>query len=227
MTAPSPAELLGAWEQGLGETRARRALSVLAAARPDQELGELTVGERDRALLDLRSLAFGPTVTVLCDCAACGERIEATFDAGAVRTEGAVPPSTVDVGELTVRLPTAGDLVAAERAPDVEAARQVLLDRVLVSGEPVSDEAATALGERLAEADPQADVRLALVCPSCGRTWEEPFEVDALLWQELEAWAERLLEEVHTLASAYGWPERDILELSPARRATYLELIER
>jgi hypothetical protein len=227
VTAPSAAELLGAWEHGLGETRARRALVLLASAHPERAgLEELTVGERDRALLDLRSSVFGPAVTALGDCADCGERVEASFEAGDVRLDGPAA-ATVEAGGVVARLPTAGDLLAAEAAPDVEAARRVLLERIVVHGEAVTDEAAAALGERLAEADPQADVRLVLACPGCGRSWEEPFEVDTFLWQELEAWVVRLLEEVHTLASAYGWSEREVLELSPARRAAYLELVER
>jgi hypothetical protein len=32
-----------------------------------------------------------------------------------------------------------------------------------------------------------------------------------------------LLDEVHVLARAYGWNEREILGLSAARRAAYLE----
>jgi hypothetical protein len=222
VTAPSAAELLGAWEDGLGETRARRALVLLAAARPGGELGELTVGERDRVLLDLRSAVFGPTVTALGDCAGCGERVEATFEAGDVRADAVAREVRLD--GLRARVPTAEDLVAAEDAPDVETARRVLLERI--GGGTLIDEAAAELGERLAEADPQADVRLVLGCPGCGETWEEAFEVDAFLWQELDAWAARLLEEVHALASAYGWSERDVLALSPARRAAYLELVE-
>jgi hypothetical protein len=225
VTAPSAAELLGAWEDGLGAARARRALVLLAAACPGEELGQLTVGERDRALLDLRSLVFGPTVTALGDCAACGERVEATFEAEDVHADAVARDVRLD--GLVARVPTAEDLVAAEDAPDVEAARRVLHERILAGGASLSDEASIALGERLAQADPQADVRLVLGCPGCGATWEEPFEVDAFLWQELEAWAIRLLEEVHALASAYGWSEREVLALSPARRAAYLELVER
>jgi hypothetical protein len=227
VTAPSAAELLGAWEDGLGETRARRALVLLAAARPGEELGNLTVGERDLALLDLRSIVFGPTVTALGDCAGCGERVEATFEAGDVRADAVAREVRLD--GLRARVPTAEDLVAAEDAPDVEAARRVLLGRIVgeAEGGSLSEEAAAALGELLAEADPQADVRLLLACPDCGAAWEEPFEVDAFLWQELDAWAARLLEEVHALASAYGWSERDVLALSPSRRAAYLELAER
>jgi hypothetical protein len=34
-----------------------------------------------------------------------------------------------------------------------------------------------------------------------------------------------LLREIEALARAYGWSEREILDLSPQRRHTYLELV--
>ena len=67
-------------------------------------------------------------------------------------------------------------------------------------------------------ADPMADIHLALNCPSCEHKWEAPFDIVAFLWREISAAARRLLREVHTLASAYGWTETEILALSPARR---------
>jgi hypothetical protein len=45
------------------------------------------------------------------------------------------------------------------------------------------------------------------------------------LWREIESMAGRLLRDVHALASAYGWHEKDILALSPVRRQFYLTLI--
>ena len=44
--------------------------------------------------------------------------------------------------------------------------------------------------------------------------------------QEIHAWAKRTLREVHTLASAYGWSEREILSMSAVRRALYLEMVQ-
>ncbi len=41
----------------------------------------------------------------------------------------------------------------------------------------------------------------------------------------MEARAKRLLSEVHALASAYGWSEREILGLSVARREFYLGMV--
>lgn len=50
------------------------------------------------------------------------------------------------------------------------------------------------------------------------------FDIGAYLWEEVDAWADRTLRDVHLLAASYGWSERDILDLSPARRGRYLEL---
>jgi hypothetical protein len=49
----------------------------------------------------------------------------------------------------------------------------------------------------------------------------------SFFWQELDDWADRVLRDVHELASAYGWPENEILALSPRRRQCYLDLIRR
>jgi len=43
---------------------------------------------------------------------------------------------------------------------------------------------------------------------------------------EVNEWAERQLQTVHKLARAYGWTEREILNLSPVRRQLYLGMIE-
>ena len=80
---------------------------------------------------------------------------------------------------------------------------------------------------RLELADPQAHIEMAMRCPECALDWTAPFDVVSFLWQELDTWAARTLREVHVLASAYGWSEHDILEISPMRRRRYLELVGR
>ena len=62
-------------------------------------------------------------------------------------------------------------------------------------------------------------------CPACTFTWSEPFDIVTFFWAEIDAWARRLLADVHVLASSYGWSERDILALSPVRRQYYLEMV--
>jgi hypothetical protein len=135
--------------------------------------------------------------------------------------------------EVRFRLPTAGDLAAAT-ASDIDAARLELLARCVVSiHEGSRERPVTALppsvvdelARAMARADPQADMHLALTCPSCHHSWEALFDIADFLWREVEAWAARLLRDVHALASAYGWRETDILSMSPWRREAYLELI--
>ena len=51
------------------------------------------------------------------------------------------------------------------------------------------------------------------------------FDVVSFLWAELEAWAVRTLQEVHTIAGFYGWSEEAILNLSSVRRQAYLRML--
>ena len=191
------------WERGEGQRPARRAL-VLA---PDT--ASLPIGRRDAVLLDLRVAMFGHEFTGVTSCPACGEEIELEFDAEEVRRA-----PTADARSL--RLPTTEDLIAIEHMTDLAAARAMLLDRCGASEEDVA---------RMAEADPQADVQIDADCPACEHRWREPFDIASYLWTEISVLARRLLIDVHDLASAYGWSERDILSMSSARRNAYLEMV--
>jgi hypothetical protein len=76
-----------------------------------------------------------------------------------------------------------------------------------------------------ASLDPLAEIELRLDCPECAFSWQSPFDIVSFLWSELDAWAKRMLREIHILASHYGWSEADIIALSPQRRLHYRELI--
>lgn len=90
----------------------------------------------------------------------------------------------------------------------------------------LSDGVLRAVTERMAEADPCADVRLELDCPLCQHRWQSSFDIVSHVWLEIEAWARRIIGDVHLLASVYGWHERDILSMTEARRRAYLDLVE-
>jgi hypothetical protein len=233
--------LLEIWERGAGERTGRRALTLLACALPEAAAGELdgvSVGHRDALLLDLRERLFGSAFVGLTACPACGEEIELAFEAAELRRDVAeTSTATVKMDGVTVefRLPNAGDLAAIESIGDIPAARARLLARCILKATRdddaaippgnLSPEAIAATTARMGELDPQADVALAVDCPSCAHGWNEPFDIVTFLWSELAVWARRLLEDVHQLATAYGWSERDILVLSPARRNAYLEML--
>ncbi|HEX8116441.1 MAG TPA: hypothetical protein VF521_04160, partial [Pyrinomonadaceae bacterium] len=71
-------ELLDAWEKCLGRPPHERALTLLSAlgGEDTEALSRLSIGRRDRALLELRASVFGPRLTSLASCPACGERME-------------------------------------------------------------------------------------------------------------------------------------------------------
>ncbi len=239
MPALSVAQLLDAWERALSRPLIERALILLAAATPDashDQLAQLPIGQRNAALLDLRELLFGSQLTSVTDCPNCGERLELSFNVADLRVEtklDAAQPLTLrmDGYELQFRLPNTFDLLALADQREVENARRALLQRVMLnvssshaqSSDQLPAFVIDALSERMAEADPQANIQLGLVCPNCAHAWQANFDIVAFLWGELNAWALRVLREVHTLASTYGWSERDILALTPRRRQIYLE----
>lgn len=239
LTAPL---LLDAWEQGLGRPQVERALGLLAAATDEGEdaLARLSVGRRDALLLDMRELTFGPRLTSVSSCPACGERMEATFDVAALRVapadEGQHEAFELSVNgyQIHFRLPDSSDQVALAACADVVAARDLLLRRCLLNvshggeevvGEKLPPEVLETVARRMEEADPQADLQLGLSCGVCAHAWQEAFDIGSFFCAELDAWANRLLLETHTLARAYGWRESDILRMSAARRQFYLNLV--
>jgi uncharacterized protein (UPF0212 family) len=245
MRGVSASELLRVWEQGLDQSPVQQALILLSAACPDKPfdaLSNLSIGQRDADLLMLREQTFGPQLAGLATCPDCSERLELTFATADIRATaisfGAEPVAALRLGaadyEVSFRLPNSFDLFAIAGSQDVAASRQLLLQRCLLAAEHQGKEKSIdelpaeiieAVVERMARADPQADVQLALCCPQCSNQWQAAFDIVSFFWGEIDAWASRLLREVHTLASAYSWREVDILALSPWRRQFYLEMI--
>lgn len=144
--------------------------------------------------------------------------------------------SHLQVGNYQVqfRLPNSFDLLTIASANDPGEGQRSLLGRCLISaqkqGVPQSidrlpDELTQAIATKMAELDPQAEVLLSLDCPACQHQWQSGFDIVSFFWSELNAWAIRMLREVHVLASAYGWRETDILTMNPYRRQCYLELV--
>jgi hypothetical protein len=89
----------------------------------------------------------------------------------------------------------------------------------------LSEEAITQVAERMSEREPEAEVMLNFACPSCGYESQSMLDIASFIWTEIAAQAQRLLREIHLLASAYGWREADLLAMSARRRQAYLEMI--
>jgi hypothetical protein len=241
MRALSPPELLDAWERGRSLGPVGRGLTLLEAAYPEASPDELASGRRDADLLALREISFGSEMAGAAVCPRCGEQLELSFNVAQIRLQSVARTGqgfalTVDGYNLRVRPPNSQDLAATAEQSDAGLRRRLLLEQCLTAAyreaEPVlaSELPANvfdAIEDGIAQADPQADIRLAIACPVCDHQWHGVFDILVFFWSEIDAWAARILHEVHVLASAYGWREHDILALSPRRRQFYLEMTGR
>jgi hypothetical protein len=224
---PGDAALLEAWELARAQSRPWRELTLLrtvTAGGDFSTLAALPIGERDRRLLELRTSLAGDRIECEVDCPRCGERLELELEASALRPTVAPTSRTVSHGGRRVRLrpPNSADVAACLDADDPEATmleRCTGLDRNVLG-----DDLRSRLEWAMAAMDPGADLTIAMECPSCGETWESTLDPASLAIEEVERHAERLLREVDQLARAYGWPEREVLALSPVRRRAYLGL---
>jgi hypothetical protein len=169
------------------------------------------LAERDRRLLAVRAETFGTAMGARATCPSCGTELEMELDprvlAGSLDTD--------DCGPL--RPLTSRDLAAAAAARDPAAAL-----RARMAGADLDPDAAAAADRAIAEAAERSELSTHLTCADCGAEWTETLDVPAFVWAEVEAAAVGLLTDVAELAAAYGWAERDILAMSPARRSAYL-----
>jgi len=225
--------LLTLWERGRHRHALDRGLLLHAVAAPGEDadaLADRTLGERNAALLQLRQTLSGDELQSSVDCPECGEQLEFALSAAALLSRASVPSlSHVQIGDMRVRVPTSRDLASIANEPDEERAAGRLLTRLLSADSTGAESQASLPGDELTraldEADPCADVAVACTCPACGHAWDAPFDVAAFVWDEIDVRARRLLDEVHVLAQAYGWPEHEILTLGDARRRAYIERV--
>ncbi|WP_194825054.1 phage baseplate protein [Nocardia sp. XZ_19_231] len=238
MTEPHIETLLAAWDYGCDRSLTHGALALLATVNPGASLNQLatlSIGDRDRQLMGLRAQLFGDLASCLAVCPTCQASLELSFGIGEVQPAPSADGGVLCTGgfEIAYRTPTSADLLDVAESPPPRA-RELLLARcvrdVRLEGEAtrldtIPTDVIDALVDALAQADPAARVEFALACPECANHWAEPFDIASFLWAEVDHWAQRQLREVHMLALAYGWRERDVMAMSARRRRRYLELI--
>ncbi|MGA3129742.1 MAG: hypothetical protein ABSD59_03010 [Terracidiphilus sp.] len=232
------AEMLSFWETGSRLSPLDR--GVLAAQMvgvPASQAADLPLGERNRALARLYREHFGGALKGFTQCTECGEKLEFDFDLQQVVDAPPLKASeAVVVGRWKFRLPTSRALAMALNGGEETAAGDRLLAQCLAEpagtdpswSEAVpgwSEEEMAAIEEKLAEADALAEILIGFKCPECGAAFEEVLDLGSFLWSEVEDAARQLFDDIHLLASAYGWTEDEVLQLSAMRRDAYVRRV--
>ncbi len=241
MFKPDDSQLLELWERGYSRRSVERCVVLLSGCESQlktDEILQLSIGEVERRLIRFRQRLFGNDAEVSVHCPQCSEQLE--VDVSLERLLQASKPGpaigtaefTIEDGlKVVVRVPELRDLLAVQQL-NADQARQALLMRCVSSaGRSGSDSQlqlkpkdVELISEIMSTADPLANIEFEMSCPDCEHSWNAPFRIATLLWQEINDWAQRLLLQIHTLAVKYGWNQSEVLQLSRWRRQVYLNM---
>lgn len=197
------------------------------ARLPAAQLGAVALGIRqawigDRIVSERRCLR-----------PACGEKVDVSFAITAYvahrrpRRPRNISPDPEDGwyvlwgAGVRFRLPAVEDLLAAVASEDAAAtlAARCLDPAVLPA------KVARTVDRALSALAPSLDGLVGGACPACGADVTARFDPIAYTLAELRDVFAGIYRETHTLASAYGWREEDILRLPRARRQRYGAMI--
>ena len=232
--------LLTLWECAFGQPAGARTDALLKASFENIEPVR-TLGERNARLMELHARLFGSEIELLSHCPACHTVAQFSGNCDALAAQmgpgpADAPPHRLEAQGHVIefRLPDSADIAIASSVEGSEDFVQLLLDRCVLActregtdvpvrqlPEPVLD----ALSQQMETLDPGASVSFALDCPQCATHWQAPLDVGEMLWQKVRAAAEGVLLDIDMLARSYGWTEREVLRLSPLRRAAYLQMV--
>jgi len=203
----------------------RSALALLELAAPEippESLAVLPLARRDALLLEARAMTFGSALEGFATCPDCGAELE--FHLETRRLLAGLEVDGIRPEDGTRPLDTS-DLLACQGAEDEEEAMAILLSRTTGWKPAFGEKPPRDRVERFEELNAPAEIRLRLVCATCGGTPTLDLDVAQFFAREVGRAARRLMRDIHLLAGAYGWSERSIAEMDGNRRAAYLEML--
>lgn len=223
-------KILTAWETGAHRGPVDRALVLLWAGQTETivDPADLPLGIRDQQLLKLRAETFGDMLRCVTACPSCDETLE--FDLSSRFLMEGIPDrvdDSVRIGgrEFQLRPLNSRDLADASNCADLEDAADLLRHRICGCRRgDIPTSIISELDSHIEAHEATTELTLSLTCIECSHRWSELVDIGSFFWSELEARAMRIFSEISEIARAYGWREKDILNLSAPRRQIYLTL---
>jgi hypothetical protein len=192
----------------------------------------LTAADRDYLLSHLYERIYATQIMSTLTCRACQKLFDVDFDLpdlrSSITSERYQELDRQDGWYLMpdgqrFRPPTGEDEIAVRHLPPDEA-EQELLRRCFPDWDSTLN--FDVVIEALETAAPLMDLELSTVCPECGFEQKSHFDMQSYLLTALRMEQKRLAEEVHLIATHYGWRLAEILGLTRTQRQTYVALIE-
>lgn len=203
---------------------------------PAHEAWSWTLKKRLQALLAITTATRGSelVLSVHCSNRQCRERIELPLDLTRFQQNMAEEVFVCNIGDraFTMRLPNGRDqdhwLQQQDESFAAIAKKLVLrIDAEKPGDDWTFPEAWLAhAGEALEQHDELMTLKLNAKCPVCALDLAFAIDLEAELLTCLSQAQKKLLLDVHQLALAYHWTEKEILALSPKRRNFYLNQLQ-
>jgi hypothetical protein len=207
-------------------------LQLNDAACSENEVWAWTLKKRLQALLEVTMVTRGKELILQVNClnSRCGERFELPLELEKFKEIPAEEEFEFRVEDKSIqlRLPNGHDQrywLQHQHESMAEIATKLV---VSVNNEPPHDEWQIPaewldnVGEMLEVHDHLMTLRFDTRCPVCNEELGLVVDLEAQLLICLQHAQQKLLDEIHQLAMAYHWSERDILLLTPSRRRFYL-----
>ena len=239
-------ELTGIEEQSISSTTTADAIQLLqellVESHPSslkrQELPMLSAWDRDRMLATVYMRIYGQRIESTVSCEHCHEKFDLDFSLPDL-LESLNPEKThmaeVQAGQdgtyslsdgLQFRLPTGEDEIAVMGLAQEEAEQELLRRCILNASEDFDFQNRAGEIEAVMEAiAPLINLELDAQCPECGQEQQVHFDLQHFLLSALSGERAQLMQEIHTLASNYGWSLTDILNLPRSQRRSLANLV--
>jgi hypothetical protein len=217
-------------------------LAVVRRLAPPLDAGldwdELPFVDVDAALLAVRRHLHGDRLCAELRCADCGGwgdvvlSIDAYLAGKRPQRVRALHPARdgwLSSKDALFRIPSAGAVsLALERGRDPADAAQRLLHACVghdgTDGAPAA-RTANRIGALLERIAPRLAGLLQGSCPHCGQLMRGWFDPGQFVLQELQGRASAVFEQIHLIASRYGWSQDAILALPARRRRLFADFI--
>ena len=239
-------EITGVEEQAITSTSTLDAIKLLDAlvvsdydgALQQGEVANLTPWDRDQLLAMVYKRIYGSKIESTIKCRQCGENFDMDFGLDDL-VESLSPTSCETLGVtlqgesyfqlgegIGFRLPTGEDECAVIGLSPKEA-KEALLARCVQGGLEVDTlaEYSGAIQSTMEALSPLVDVELDAQCAECGHGQRVHFDMQHYLLSSIQGERKRLMQEIHALASNYGWSLSEILNLPRNQRRTLAGLV--
>ena len=233
-----------AWDELLAENAGSAQVTELIASLlvggtsawlSREEVGRLSLSDRDRIVAALHTHCFGDRVESVVTCRACQEPFEIGLSLAELVESLSSPAAAVGIeaadeaghyllaSGARFRLPTIEDELEVTTLPVADAAR-ALLARCGVSLESEVEQSGV---ERAMESiAPVVDLDIPVTCAHCAAEQAVHFEMVSFFLSTLARERPILLREIHRIASAYHWSSHEIMSLPRSLRRAHVALVE-